>query len=401
MIVRELLDLVFRWVHVIAGIMWIGNSLLFNWLDRNLRPAARARDGSIGEIWLLHSGAFYEVEKTLTPGAQLPRPLHWFKWQAYTTWLSGAALLIVVYYMSGAALLVAPNANIGSGQAIAIGVATIVGGVLLYELLWRSPLAKRPALGALLSFALLLAIAWALARVFTGRAAFLHVGALMGTVMAGNVKTKIVPAQRAQVDAVGRGEMPRVHLSQQAKLRSIHNNYITFPVIALMVSSHFPSFYGHDASWIVLGVLLISGASVRHLLNIRFTYAHWVPALAATCAATLAALYWLGTQPPATTRVVRTGDTAQAASFENVERIIERRCTVCHSSSPAIRTFGIAPGGVSFERTENIRALAARIELRAVTTRTMPPANTTFMTDDERAVLARWIEDAKDSPQRR
>src|SRR5215211_5866122 len=176
MFTRELLDLVLRWVHVTAAIMWIGNSLLFNWLDRNLKPAARSREGSQGEIWLLHSGAFYDVEKTLTPGVELPRPLHWFKWQAYTTWLSGAALLIVVYYLASSALLALPGARLSSALAIALGAGTIAVGVLVYEVLWRSPLARTPALAALLSFALVLAGAWALSRVFTGRAAFLHIG---------------------------------------------------------------------------------------------------------------------------------------------------------------------------------------------------------------------------------
>jgi uncharacterized membrane protein len=392
MLTRELLDLVLRWVHVTAAIMWIGNSLLFNWLDRNLKPAARVREGSQGEIWLLHSGAFYEVEKTLTPGVELPRPLHWFKWQAYTTWLSGAALLVVVYYLAGGALLIAA-AGLTPAQAIGIGVGTLAGGLLVYEVLWRSPLARTPALGALVSFALLLAAAWALGRVFTGRAAFLHIGALLGTVMAANVKTKIVPSQRAQVAAVVRGEPPQRRLSEQAKLRSIHNNYMTFPVIALMVSSHFPSLYGQDASWIVLAVLVLAGAAVRHILNIRFTWRPWVPALAGTIAVSFAALFLLGTRgtgeglPPQGAVIVPSG------TFADARAIIQQRCTVCHSAAPAIRTFGTAPGGVSFDRAEDIRRLADRIEVRAVTTRTMPPANLTFMSDYERAVLARWLQD--------
>jgi uncharacterized membrane protein len=218
----------------------------------------------------------------------------------------------------------------------------------------------------------------------------------MGTVMAANVKIKIVPAQRAQVEAVERGELPPVSLSQQAKVRSIHNNYLTFPVIVLMVSSHFPSFYGHDRGWMVLAVLLLGGAAVRHLLNIRFTYRHWKPALATTIAVGVGALYGLGalhTQRRATTSVAATSD---AASFEDVQNIIQRRCTVCHATAPAIRTFGIAPGGVTFEQPQDIRALAPRIEARAVTTQTMPPANATFMTDAEREVLARWIREQRD-----
>jgi uncharacterized membrane protein len=393
MFTRELLDLVLRWVHVTAAIMWIGNSLLFNWLDRNLKPAARAREGSMGEIWLLHSGAFYEVEKTLTPGVELPRPLHWFKWQAYTTWLSGAALLIVVYYFAGAALLAAPGAALSSAQAIGISAGTIVFGLLVYEVLWRSPLARTPSLGTLVSFLLLLAAAWALGRVFTGRAAFLHVGALLGTIMAANVKTKIVPSQRAQVTAVERREPPQRRLSEQAKLRSIHNNYMTFPVIALMLSSHFPSLYGQTASWIALGVLVLGGAAVRHILNVRFGWRPWVPALAGTIAVSVGALFLLGTR--GRSGVLDRGEAAAPATFEAAQVIIQQRCTVCHSAAPAIRTFGVAPGGVSFDRPEDISRLADRIETRAVTTKTMPPANLTFMSDQERAVLAAWLQRAR------
>jgi uncharacterized membrane protein len=405
MFARELLDLVLRWVHVIAAIMWIGNSLLFNWLDRNLKPAARVREGSQGEIWLLHSGAFYEVEKTLTPGVELPRPLHWFKWQAYTTWLSGAALLVVVYYFAGGAVLAAPGAGLGPAQAIAIGSGTLLAGLLGYEVLWRSPLARTPALGALVSFVLLLLAAWALGRVFTGRAAFLHIGALLGTIMAANVKTKIVPSQRAQVAAVERGEPPQKRLSEQAKLRSIHNNYMTFPVIALMVSSHFPSLYGQRASWVSLAVLVLGGAAVRHILNIRFTWRPWVPALGGTIALSLAALFLLGTHgagirldgsTAASSSPGAASPASPAVTFEDVQAIVQRRCTVCHSAAPAIRTFGVAPGGISFDRAEDIRRLADRIELRAVTTRTMPPANLTFMSDDERAALARWLRSSRE-----
>jgi uncharacterized membrane protein len=391
MITRELLDLVLRWLHVIAAIMWIGNSLLFNWLDRNLRPAARPREGSMGEIWLLHSGAFYEVEKTLTPGATLPRPLHWFKWQAYTTWLSGAALLIVVYYMSGAALLLGADANITSTTAIVIGAASLTGGLLLYELLWRSPLAYSPTLATIVSFGLLLALAAALGGVLSGRATFLHIGALMGTIMAANVKTKIVPAQRQQVAAVERGETPDVRLSQQAKLRSIHNNYMTFPVIVLMLSSHSPSFYASDASWIILAVLIVAGAAVRHILNVRFTFRYWIPALATAIVAAATTLLLLGSRTSDAHTLNIADGAAAVVTFDDVQRIVQKRCTVCHSTSPAIRTFGIAPGGAVFETAQDIHGRADRIEARAVQTQTMPPANMTFMTDEERALLAAWL----------
>ncbi|HUF14218.1 MAG TPA: urate hydroxylase PuuD [Longimicrobiales bacterium] len=390
---RELLDLLLRWVHVIAAIMWIGNSLLFNWLDRTLRPAARPQQASQGETWLLHSGGFYQVEKTISPSIGMPRPLHWFKWQAYTTWLSGAALLIVVYWMSGTAMLVGAGSTMSDTQAVLLGAGVIVGGWLVYEALLRTPLARAaPPIGALVGLALVLALAWWLTRVFTGRAAFLHIGALLGTLMAANVVFGIMPAQRALIASVESGAPPDTASSERAKLRSIHNNYFTFPVIALMLSSHFPSLYQGDAGWLRLGVLVLLGAGARHVLNVRYTYRGWKPALGAVIVLGTGALWLLVSRPGAGSGAdpERTGVVAGPVSFGTVEAIIGKRCTVCHSASPAIRTFGAPPVGVEFDTPEQIRRLAPRIHARAVETETMPPGNATFMTDDEREILGRW-----------
>ncbi len=391
---RELLDLIFRWIHVIAAIMWIGNSLLFNWLDRNLLPPKQARHGGQGEIWLLHSGGFYQVEKTMLAGAELPRPLHWFKWQAYTTWLSGAVLLVLVYYLGGGALLVDPALSpLSRGSAIAVGIGLLVVAWLVYDVLWRSPLAGSPRAAGVVSFGLVMAAAYALTQLFAGRAAFLHVGAMLGTLMAGNVFMKIMPSQRQLVAAVAEGKGPDPVLAEQAKLRSIHNNYMTFPVIVLMLSSHFPSFYGHRFSWLLLGILLLAGAGVRHILNIRFTYPGWMPALTATTAVAVAALALVAFWPPGREPATRPQlADAGPVSFAVARSVIDRRCTVCHSVNPADRTFGVAPGGVAFDRPAQIRAQAERIRARAVTTQTMPPANRTWMTEEERGILGRWIE---------
>lgn len=391
---RELLDLVFRWLHVIAGIMWIGNSLLFNWLDRNLLPPKESRVGADGEIWLLHSGGFYLMEKTQLEEAELPRPLHWFKWQAYTTWLSGAVLLVVVYYLSGGALLVDPAVSgIGVRAAIAVGVGLIVGGWLVYELLWRSPVARSWRAAGLVSFVLLMGTAYIATQLLSGRAAFLHVGAMLGTLMAGNVAMKIMPAQRQLVAAVGEGKGAEPALAEQAKLRSIHNNYLTFPVIVLMLSSHFPGIYGHRLNWLLLGILLLAGAGVRHLLNIRFTYPRWIPALTATAAVAVAALYFIGARPTGTEPTSpRAGLDGGAVSFAEARSVIDRRCAACHSAHPSDPSFGIAPGGVAFDTPEQIRARADRIHARAVETHTMPPGNMTRITPGEREVLRRWLQ---------
>ena len=280
--VYELLDLVARWVHVIAGIMWVGNSLLFNWLDRTLVPSHRSGEGLSGESWLLHSGGFYFIEKTQLVGQPLPRPLHWFKWQAYTTWLSGAALLIVVYYAGGRAVMAEPGvAALTHGAAVAIGAGAIVGGWVVYELVQRLIAPRAPLVATAALLVLFVGVVYALTHVLNGRAAFVHVGALLATIMAGNVAMTIIPSQRLLVQSVLGSGRADPAISARAKRVSIHNNYFTLPVIALMVSGHFASLNAHRWNWLLLLVIVASGAAVRHLLNIRFTFRLWLPSLAA------------------------------------------------------------------------------------------------------------------------
>jgi uncharacterized membrane protein len=397
----ELTDLIARWVHVIAGIMWIGNSMLFNWLDRSLRPSTHLTGDktALGEIWLLHSGGFYFVEKTLLAGKPLPSPLHWFKWQAYTTWLSGMALLIVVYYFGGRAVLADPTvAPLTHGQATLIGLGAIAGAWAIYESMQRFVAPHAPRVAAIVWVVALTTIAIALTRLLNGRAAFLHVGAMMGTIMAANVFFTIIPSQRVLVATVaqGRGGDPKV--SARAKRVSIHNNYFTFPVIVLMVSSHFPSVYGNGLSWLLLLLLIASGAAVRHVLNIRFNYPAWKPALAGTIAASVLALYVLLVPRAASPAVGNALAIPDHVSFADARHVIDRRCAVCHSAQPADLTFGVAPAGVMFDTPDEIAARVLRIRERAVVTRTMPPANKTNITDTERALLARWIDQGAHIP---
>jgi uncharacterized membrane protein len=386
---RELLDLVFRWVHVIAGIMWIGNSMLWNWMDRNLEPSKEGTQGIQGEIWLLHSGAFYYVQKDAR-GWDRARPLHWFKWQAYTTWLSGAALLVVVYYLSSGALLLDASASgLSHGAAIGIGIGVVIGGWIVYDMLLARVLDRAGAAGALIGWLAVVGVAYGLAQVFSGRAAFLHVGAMLGTLMAANVAHHIMPSQRELVRAVEAGGQPDPKYAKRAKSRSIHNNYITFPVIVLMLSSHFPGLYGHRWNWLMLGIVAAGGAAVRHILNVRFGWPRWKPAVAAAIAATLVALYLVG---GAGSRAVAVeGDAGERVPFAQANAVIQKRCTVCHSASPADLTFGPAPAGVMFDTPEQVRGHIERIRARAVDTQTMPPANKTHITPEERALLGRWI----------
>jgi uncharacterized membrane protein len=390
--VLELLDLTFRWIHVIAGIMWIGNSMLFNWLDRNLRPPTRAGTELYGDIWLLHSGAFYFVEKSSLAGQPMPRPLHWFKWQAYITWLSGVALLIVVYYVGGRALLTDPTrASLTTTSAIGLALGSIVGGWLAYDVVWRFVEPRSAAVAGGLSIIALVGVVYLLTSMLSGRAAFLHVGAVLATIMAGNVAMTIMPSQRVLVDAVTAGRPPDPAVAHAAKTRSIHNNYLTFPVIVLMLSSHFPGVYGHRWSWLLLLVLVAVGALVRHIMNIRFTFKQWIPALTATLAVGFLVLFVAGRPVGGTPAGDTVGELPAQVSFEDARSIIDRRCTSCHSATPSITEFGPSPGGAAFDDPERIRALAERIKVRAIDTRTMPLGNRTNMTERERALLGRWI----------
>jgi uncharacterized membrane protein len=381
----ETVDLVARWIHVIAGIMWVGNSLLFNWLDRNLIDGpSRATAPSLrsGQVWLLHSGGFYYVEKTLLPGQRLPVPLHWFKWQAYTTWLSGVGLLVAVYWFGGRASM---------GASWSVGALLIVAGWAIYELVNRFVAPRAPAIALILWMGALIAISWLMMKRLDPRAGYLHVGAMLGTIMAGNVFFTIVPSQRHLVASVEHGEQSKaVADSARAKRVSIHNNYFTFPVIVLMVSNHFPGLYGAQDAWQVMLVLIAGGAAVRHILNTRYTFGYWQPTLAATMLATLWFIHIFQHQgPPALPP--SSLSPSSPPSFAEARHVIDRRCAACHSISPTDSSFGGAPAGVMFDTPEEIAAHVTRINERAVVTRTMPPANKTHITDAERDLLRRWI----------
>jgi uncharacterized membrane protein len=384
------LDLFVRWVHVIAGIMWIGNSLLFNWLDRNLRPVDPPVEGVQGKIWLLHSGAFYEVEKKLLPpGFPYPTKVHWFMFQNLTTWVSGITLLIIVYYLGGAAFMIDPNvAAISPAVAVAIGVGVLIGGWLVYDLLWRSPIGQNTPLAFAISFALLIGVSYGLTHLLSGRAAYIHVGALLGTLMTANVWFYVVPSQRELVAATRAGLPQDPALSLRAKQRSIHNNYMTFPVLFIMISNHFPSTYGHTLNWLILAILMVGSAAVRHFMNIRFTYGGWLRLAAATTLLTIALVFVL---------IARARGPASAAgatpvAFADARAVIERRCVACHSATPTDSQFTVAPAGVMFDTPEQIKSRADRIRERAVISKTMPLGNKTGITDEERALLGAWIE---------
>jgi uncharacterized membrane protein len=389
--VAELLHLLVRWIHLIAGIMWIGNSMLFNWLDRNLEPPEGDKPRSLGTIWMVHSGGFYSVEKThLAPGA-LPKTLHWFKWQNGITWLSGIALLILVYYMGGAAIM-----SDGGAEArpeltlVAIGVGTIAVAWFAYDAVWRSPLGKNATVGLVLTIVIVVVMSSVQFHFLGGRAAYIHTGVMLGTLMTGNVWFVILPSQRELIAATNEGRAQDPRIGYQAKQRSIHNNYITFPLLFIMLSNHFPLTFGNRWNWIVLLVLGVGSALIRHLMNIRFTYVPWLVdgAVVFSITAILSLVFFAYPRgcvaPPA--------HASGKLVYSDVEPIFRARCVPCHSSKPTSTLFQTAPNGVLLESHAEVRALLDRVKLRAVTLQNMPLGNATGITDEERATLAAWID---------
>jgi uncharacterized membrane protein len=397
--VHEFLDLLVRWVHLIAGIMWIGNSMLFNWLDRNLEkaPGREKEVGYEGKMWMVHSGGFYEVEKRQLAPGQMPARLHWFKWQNFTTWASGIGLLIVVYYLNGGAYLIDPSVKaLGYPQALTFSIGTLVGAWVLYDVLWRTLGKTQPKVAVVLSIAALLGIAYALTQTFSGRAAYLHVGVLLGTVMTGNVWMVIVPSQRKLVAATESGQEQDYALNQKAKQRSIHNNYMTFPLLFIMLSNHFPGTYGHPLNWLILFVLMFAGAGIRHFMNIRFgfkTTLPWLGPIVAIAAVATVLLFVLTARPAVSAPSNAVVDQKPPVTFAQAHGIIQSRCVACHSAHPTEPMFPAPPSGVMFDTPEQIKLLAPRIKERAVVNRTMPFINKTGMADEERELLGRWVDE--------
>ncbi len=395
MSLNELLDIVFRWAHVIAGIMWIGNSMLFNWLDRNLEKSGALSRLSQGKIYMVHSGAFYDVEKKLLEPGELPATLHWFKWQNFTTWATGISLLVIVYYFNGAAFLVDPSVHdVGPLIAISLSVCSLICGWIVYDGIWRTVGEASPRVATAISIAVLFGAIFGFSQVFSGRAAYIQTGVLIGTLMTGNVWMVIVPSQRALIEATRTGKEQDASLSIAAKQRSIHNNYLTFPLIFIMVSNHFPAATTHQLNWLILIAVMVGGAGVRHFMNVRYlgagkqlATAAWVAPAVASAAVAIAGLMVITRLEP---RAKYGLD--HAVTFDRVQEIVGNRCLRCHSLHPADEIFKAAPLGVMFDTPDQLRVMAPRIKYRAYTLHNMPFNNKTGITDTERAELAAWVD---------
>nr|WP_218179282.1 urate hydroxylase PuuD [Pseudomonas gingeri] len=442
----EWLNLSVRWIHMITGVAWIGASFYFVWLENNLNRV-NPKDGLAGDLWAIHGGGIYHLEKYKLAPPTMPDNLHWFKWEAYFTWMSGIALLCVVFYSNPVLYLVAPGSGLSGPEGVAIGIGALIAGWFVYDFLCDSALGKRPALLGFILFVLLIAAAYGFSKVFSGRGAYLHVGAIIGTIMVGNVFRIIMPAQRALVAAIAENRTPDPALPAKGLLRSRHNNYFTLPVLFIMISNHFPSTYGSQYNWLILAGIAVLAVLVRHYFNTRhnshkFAWTLPVAALGMICLAYVtgptsapsapqvakapAKIEYqplpetaLGGKPaqaapvapaaasaepepapvaaPATAvapaPVAAAAPTASAAdvSFDKVHSVIQERCAVCHSAQPTSPLFSSAPAGVIFDTPEQIQLLAPRIQAQAITTQIMPLGNITQMTQQERDLIGAWI----------
>jgi uncharacterized membrane protein len=389
--VEEWAHLLVRLLHITAGIAWIGTSFYYIALDYHLLPVRRREDadrGVGGEVWEIHGGGFYRVEKFKVAPDELPEPLHWFKWEAYTTWLSGFGLLIILYYLNPETYLLDRRvADISGPQAVGISVGILFVGWLVYDGLCRL-LGERELLLAAAITAVIALVAWGSSQLFSPRAAYIQVGALIGTWMVLNVFFVIIPGQRQLVAAMLEGKAPDPIHGIRGKQRSVHNNYLTLPVLLAMISNHFPFTYGHQHGWLVLLTMMAISAWLRHFFNLRHRgqVRYWIPASAAAAAALLAFVM----APPAAFAPSQAVP-SEPVPFLSVQAVMAQRCTPCHSANPTFSGFTAPPKGVAFDTPLEIQARAPQIYQQTVVTHTMPVGNLTGMSDEERALINGWV----------
>lgn len=401
-----------RWLHVVTAIAWIGSSFYFIALDLSLRKAPDLPLGAHGEEWQVHGGGFYHIRKFLVAPERMPEHLTWFKWESYSTWLSGAALLMITYW-AGAELFLIDPAKLAllPWQAVAISAASLTIGWLLYDRLCKSQLAERPTVLMLILFVILLVMGWAYDQVFTGRATLLHLGAFTATIMTANVFFVIMPNQRIVVADLTAGRAPDPKYGKIAKLRSTHNNYLTLPVVFLMLSNHYPLVFATQWNWVIAGLVFLMGVTIRHFFNTMHAgrgmpWWSW-----GVTAALFAACIWLSMAGLQTAQAGAAGaeeDTAalapalspaaarfaQASGFEEVAGIVQGRCSMCHAAEPSWEGIARAPKGVHLETPEQVAVAARDIFLQAGATDAMPPANVSFIEPEERALIRAWYQSA-------
>ena len=389
LVLSEWASAILRWLHVIAGIAWIGSSFYFIHLDLSLRPRPGLPAGVKGDEWQVHGGGFYHMMKYLVAPAQMPDSLTWFKWEAYTTWLSGFSLLVLVYYLGADIFLIDKSVlDLTATEAASIAFVSLVVSWLVYEALCRSPLGRHEVAMAVVGYVYLVALTYGFTHVFSGLGAFTQIGALIGTIMVANVFVIIIPFQKKTVEAMIAGKEPDPAWGAIGKQRSVHNNYLTLPVVFLMLSNHYPLLFATRYNWLIVAIVLLIGPVIRHFYNSRHEgkgSPWWTWAVAA---AGMAAIAWLSAAGPA---AVTTGALPPTPKFKQVSNIIISRCSMCHAAEPVWDGIPAPPKGVMLDSDAQIRRHARLIEIFAVRSQAMPPGNITEMTPQERLVLASWI----------
>jgi uncharacterized membrane protein len=392
-VITEWVSAALRWLHVIAAIGWIGSSFYFIHLDLSLKHRAGLPDGVKGDAWQVHGGGFYQMIKFLVAPAKMPDELTWFKWEAYATWLSGFALLVLVYYMNAELFLIDKTVlDMSAPMAAAIAFLSLAAAWIAYEVMCRSPLGKHEVALALVGYVFLVALTYGFTHVFSGRGAFTQIGALIGTIMVANVFVIIIPYQKKTVDALIAGKKPDPAWGEIGKQRSVHNNYLTLPVVFLMLSNHYPLFFSTRFNWLIVAIVLLIGPVIRHFFNSRHEgkgSPWWTWALAA---AGMIAIAWLsGLGPSGQQTGANSHNLTATPKFAAVQDIVISRCSMCHAKEPVWEGFLAAPGGVRLDDPDTIKAHARLIGIYAVRSHAMPPGNVTEISLADRRVLAAWL----------
>lgn len=392
--INEWLNLVIRFAHLITGIAWVGASFYFVWLDNHLEtpPQEKADKGIGGDLWAIHGGGFYEVAKYKLAPPKMPATLHWFKWEAYTTWITGFLLLSLMFYVGAESYLIDKRvADLTQWQAIGLGLGSIVVGVGIYELLVRTKLRNHGIILGLILFVVATALSYGLTQVFSARGAYMHMGAIIGTIMAGNVFFGIMPSQRALVKAVEEGKAPDPAFGLNAKVRSTHNTYTTLPIIFIMISNHYPMTFNHSANWLVLMAIILITAAVRQYFVLR----HFGKQKPLILVSSVVATVVLAVAIAPRSVEISAEQKQQVVTDSQVTQIIEQRCGTCHAENPTDDIFTIAPAGLVFSNIDTIKQWGPRIQARVIDAKDMPFMNKTEMTDDERTQLAIWLANSK------
>ena len=386
-----------RWLHVVTAIVWIGSSFYFIALDLGLRRDQPLDSGADGEEWQVHGGGFYHIQKYLVAPAQMPEHLVWFKWESYATWLSGFALLVLVYWFGAEFYLIDPNImDLATWQAIGISIGSLIVGWIIYDLLCKSPIGQNMNLLMVILFGVLVLMSIFYTSVFTGRAALLHLGAFTATIMTANVAHIIIPNQRIVVADLIAGRTPDPKYGFIAKQRSTHNNYLTLPVIFLMLSNHYPLSFGSENAWLIASLVFLMGVTIRHFFNsihARKGYPHWTLALTALI---FLIIMWLSTAP---LQISSTDDAVlddrlsrfvTAEGFDEVHDIMLGRCSMCHAAEPVWQGLHWPPKGVRLDNKVDIARNARAVYLQAGLSHAMPPANLSYIAEEERAQIVAW-----------